>query len=64
MDRSTHQDEKPHPGSSVVLLLNSLERNQEFPVGLELGPVCHILIKYNCLLVKQCQGCLSQMLVY
>lgn len=52
------------PNISVVLILNSLEQAQGFPVGLEFGPVCHTPIKHNCLLVKQCQACLSQMPVY
>lgn len=52
------------PDSSAILILNSLEQDQGFPVGLELGPVCHSPIKHNCLLVKQRQVCLRQMLVY
>lgn len=52
------------PDISVVLILDSLEQDQAFPVGLEFGPVCHNPIKHNCLLVKQCQARLSQMPVY
>lgn len=59
-----HRIKKMGPDVSVVLTLNSLEQAQGFPVGLEFGPVCHTPIKHNCLLVKQCQACLSQMPVY